>query len=156
MAYNQIRPSPTSSDLMKRIPLHQGERGLTWTAVPRSVTASSRWVPWRRSCSKPRLVDDWLGNYTKQYIAEYHRPLGSLGTGIRKPWFYRIKTKSRKASVRLGSFRFVETSNTGGSVHPCAGSFRFVWHGGSVRFGSCCVVLQDERSLTEWVWMNIK
>ena len=42
----------------------------------------------------------------------------------------------RKASVRLGSFRFVETSNRGGSVHQQAGSFRFAWHGGSVRFGS--------------------
>ena len=31
----------------------------------------------------------------------------------------------RKASVRLGSFRFVETSNRGGSVHQQAGSFRF-------------------------------
>ena len=31
----------------------------------------------------------------------------------------------RKASVRLGSFRFVETSNRDGSVHQQAGSFRF-------------------------------
>ena len=32
----------------------------------------------------------------------------------------------RKASVRLGSFRFVETAHRVGSVHAMAGSFRFV------------------------------
>ena len=43
---------------------------------------------------------------------------------------------ARKASVRLGSFRFVETANRVGSVHEMAGSFRFARHCGSVRFGS--------------------
>ena len=42
----------------------------------------------------------------------------------------------RKASVRLGSFRFVETAHRVGSVHAMAGSFRFARHCGSVRFGS--------------------
>lgn len=45
-------------------------------------------------------------------------------------------TFHRKASVRLGSFRFVETANRVGSVHVMAGSFRFARHSGSVRFGS--------------------
>ena len=48
----------------------------------------------------------------------------------------------RKASVCLGSFRFVETSNRGDSVHQQAGSFRFAWHGGSVRFGSCDMAIR--------------
>ena len=44
----------------------------------------------------------------------------------------------RKASVRLGSFRFVETSNRGGSVHQWP--VRFGSRDMAVRFGSVRVV----------------
>ena len=46
-------------------------------------------------------------------------------TGLYIQFDFLCIARCRKASVRLGSFRFVETSNRGGSVHQQAGSFRF-------------------------------